>query len=282
VVVRGDQACAGGLVGDGLQDGVVAEERVAGEVHLGDQALGEGRAEEREVDVRGPPGVGVVAPGVGARLDGGERVPALIIRQASAHAREVRVQRGRVLVALVRVPARGVGLPDLHQLPGDRAALPVQDAAGDGDALAERFAGVLAGQVGVQFGDVGDAEDRAGQLDRVRVPYRDQRLAGVAQRAAAVGRVAAGGMVPDRPGPGVGLALGGDLAADVRLGECHGGCPASSLAGARSHRTGARAHGVRAYTGSDAQYAQLLSALKALRRRRASRVRRFRRRPLPR
>ena len=52
VVVGGDEPLPGRVVGHGLEDRVVGEERVAGEVHLGDEPLGERRAEEREVDVR--------------------------------------------------------------------------------------------------------------------------------------------------------------------------------------------------------------------------------------
>src|SRR3712207_5411734 len=54
---------------DGVEDRVLAEQRVVREVHLGDQTLGERAAEQAEVDVRGPPGVVVVAPRVGAGLD---------------------------------------------------------------------------------------------------------------------------------------------------------------------------------------------------------------------
>ena len=52
VVVGRDQALLGLLVGDRLEDRVEAEQRVAREVHLGDQPLGEGPSEQREVDMR--------------------------------------------------------------------------------------------------------------------------------------------------------------------------------------------------------------------------------------
>ena len=87
VVVGGDQAVAGRRVGDRLVDRVEREERVAREVHLGDQPLGEVGAEQREVDVRRPPGVVVVAPRVGAGLDGGEPVAAVVVGQAAARRR---------------------------------------------------------------------------------------------------------------------------------------------------------------------------------------------------
>jgi hypothetical protein len=67
----------------------------------------------------------LVAPGVRAGLDGGERVPSRVVGQAAAGAGEVRVQWRGVLVALVHVPTGRVGLPDLHQLPPHRAAVAV-------------------------------------------------------------------------------------------------------------------------------------------------------------
>ncbi|GAA3413357.1 hypothetical protein GCM10018952_29700 [Streptosporangium vulgare] len=134
-----------------------------------------------------------------------------------------------MVVTLVRVATGGVGLPDLHELAAHRAAVPVEDAAVHGDALAQRFGEVLPGQVGVERGDVGDAEDRPGQFGRVRVLERDQRLPRVAEHGAAVGAVVAGRVVrlpavTCAPGPGPDLALAelaelGDLAVDVGLRE---------------------------------------------------------------
>src|SRR5688500_9387611 len=69
-VEPGHHRLAGLRVADRVEDRVVGAQRVAREVHLGDQPLGERGAEQREVDVRGPPGVVVVAPRVRARLDG--------------------------------------------------------------------------------------------------------------------------------------------------------------------------------------------------------------------
>ena len=58
-----------------------------------------------------------------------------------------------MLVALVDVAAGGVGLPDLDQRVRHRPAVAVEHAAGDDDALAQRLAVVLAGEVGVGRGD---------------------------------------------------------------------------------------------------------------------------------
>lgn len=100
----------------------------------------------------------VLTPRVGARLDGGEAVEAAVVRQGAADTREVRVQRGVVLLALVGVAARRVGLPDLDQLAADRAPVAVEQPAGDRDPLTDRFALVLPGEVVVDLGDVPFAE----------------------------------------------------------------------------------------------------------------------------
>jgi hypothetical protein len=50
-------------------------------------------------------------------------------------------------VAVVAVAAAGIGLPDLDQGAGDRAASAVQDPPLDDDPLPQRLAGVLDGQV---------------------------------------------------------------------------------------------------------------------------------------
>src|SRR5213595_1478642 len=88
-----DKPVAGGGVGDGFEDGVEWDERVSGEVHLRNEARGEGRAEHGEVDMRWPPGVGVVSPGVGAGMDGDEAVVSAGIGEAAPSAGEVRIQR---------------------------------------------------------------------------------------------------------------------------------------------------------------------------------------------
>ena len=68
-----DQSLPRRRVGDRVEDRVVGEQRVVREVHLRDESLGECPTEQREMDVRRTPGVVVVAPRIGARLDRRER-----------------------------------------------------------------------------------------------------------------------------------------------------------------------------------------------------------------
>src|SRR6185503_14722279 len=122
-----------------------------------------------------PPGVRMVAPGVGAWLDRGEAVAALRIGDAAAGAGEVRVEWCRMLVDHVHVAAGGVRLPDLYQRVRDGTAVLVKNTAGDHDTLADWLADVALGQVGVVGQHALMTIDRAGQLGE-RVRQNDERL----------------------------------------------------------------------------------------------------------
>ncbi len=67
-----DQALYRVRVGDGLDDRAQRDQRVAFEIQLGDQARGDRRATDGEMDMRRAPVIGAVAPRVGAGLDGAE------------------------------------------------------------------------------------------------------------------------------------------------------------------------------------------------------------------
>ena len=116
-----------------------------------------------------------------------------------------------MLVDLVAVAAGGVGLPDLDQRPRDGAAVAVEQPAGDHDPLAQRLAGVLAGQVVVVLGDPAVAQQRAGDLGQ-GVGERDQRPVGGAQPGGQVRRVQVRRLVAGRRratrGLGHGILLG--------------------------------------------------------------------------
>ena len=98
--------------------------------------------------MRGPPRVRMVSPWVGARLHGDQPVAAGGVRQQPPGTGEVRVERRRVPVDVVVVPAGGVRLPDLEQRLRHRPAVLVHHAAVDDDPLAERLARVLARRSG--------------------------------------------------------------------------------------------------------------------------------------
>src|SRR4051794_34338182 len=76
-------AIAGALVGDGVEDRVELEQRVAREVHLRDESLRECLTQQREVNVGWAPRVVVVAPRIRPRLDRGEAVATFVVSQAT-------------------------------------------------------------------------------------------------------------------------------------------------------------------------------------------------------
>jgi len=207
-IENGDEAVAGVFVGGAIENGVVGKKGIAGEIHLGYQARGEGGAENGKVNVGGTPGVVVIAPGIFAGLDGDETVAALVVGEGVAAAGEVGVERGLMLIAAVKITAGGVGLPEFDEGVRDRAAVFIEDAAADDDAFAEGFAGGLASEVAGFDVDEFGAEGRAGDF-RKRVGKIDERLFGSAFEAGAIGR-----MEMRRLGAGIGATI----ACDVRHG----------------------------------------------------------------
>src|SRR5215831_19302213 len=85
-VERRHQAIARLAVGDARPDRIELEERVALEVHLRDHARGEGRPEDREVHVRRPPGIVVVAPRVRARANGDQAIATFAVGENATEA----------------------------------------------------------------------------------------------------------------------------------------------------------------------------------------------------
>src|SRR5271154_6857047 len=104
--------------------------------------------------MRWPPGVVVIEPRVGPRLDRHEAVRAVFIRQRAASAGEVGIERRRVLVVLMAVASGRVCLPDFNQSLRHGAAIVVEHAAAYDDALANRIARMLPGKVAVSFAGV--------------------------------------------------------------------------------------------------------------------------------
>ena len=121
--------------------------------------------EDGEVDVGGTPCVLVVPPRIGAGLDRDEAVAAVVVGERPPGAGEVRVERRGMLVDLVRDSGRPRSPARPRAARSGRAPVVVEDAAGDDDPLAERFAGVAWRQVGVGRRDRVLAEHRPGQRD---------------------------------------------------------------------------------------------------------------------
>jgi len=99
--------------------------------------------------MRRTPRVVMIAPRIRARLDGGEAIDAVAIGHDPAVAGKMRVERRLVEIHRVRVAAGRVGLPNLEERIGNRAAILVEDAATDDDPLANRLTVVEMGHVDI-------------------------------------------------------------------------------------------------------------------------------------
>lgn len=75
------------------------------------------------MDVFGPPGVVMIAPGIRTGLDGDEAVVALAVRDATSRPGEIGVQGRVVLIDLMDITPGGVALPNFDQRVGHRPAV---------------------------------------------------------------------------------------------------------------------------------------------------------------
>src|SRR5687767_7173632 len=91
------------------------------------------------MDMRRPPGIRMIEPGIRARLDRHEAVFAFFIRHAAPGAGKVRVQRRVVLIDRMPITTRSVGLPDLDYTIGHRALVFIDHLADDDNTLAHRL-----------------------------------------------------------------------------------------------------------------------------------------------
>jgi hypothetical protein len=99
------------------------------------------------MNVTGPPGIVVIAPGIRARIDRDEAVPPFLVGYGIATPGKVQIQRSVVLVNIMKISARCVGLPDLNQSSALGPVVLVQNSSTHNNSLADRLAGTLAGQV---------------------------------------------------------------------------------------------------------------------------------------
>src|SRR3546814_4867877 len=68
-----------------------------------------------DMDMLRPPGIVVIAPRIGAGLDGDEAVAALVVGDGAAIAGEIRIERRVMLVDGVAVTAGRIGLPQFDE-----------------------------------------------------------------------------------------------------------------------------------------------------------------------
>src|SRR5689334_10178338 len=86
-------------------------------------------------------------------FDRHEPITPFFVRDGSSCSREVRIERRVMAIDVMRVAARGICLPDLHERARQRAPVLVQHPPLDHDPLTERSGGMLACQVAVDRAD---------------------------------------------------------------------------------------------------------------------------------
>ena len=173
----------------------VRDQRIAFEVHLGDEPLRKSGAEHREVDVGRPPAVDAVAEGIGARLDGAEEIIAVVVGQHPAATAEIGIDRRNVGVVAMPIAAAGVGLPDLDQRISYGTAVAIENMAMNDGLLADRLAvlGVVQDKVVIERAELIAGECRTGDF-RQRVLQRPERNSRRSQDACLVDGREGGGM----------------------------------------------------------------------------------------
>src|SRR5215471_14060737 len=92
------------------------------------------------MDVRRPPRIRMVAPGIGSRLDGREAIAPLRVGQHAPRTLEIGIERRVMDVDRVVIASCGVALPQLHQGPGEWLAVLVEYSARHDDPLTQRLA----------------------------------------------------------------------------------------------------------------------------------------------
>src|SRR5687767_434706 len=91
-VELGDQAVDCLRVLDGVDDDAALDQRITLEIELRDEALHEGMAEGRQVDMRRPPGAAVVRKGIWPWPDGAEGVAAFGVADDAPAATEIGIE----------------------------------------------------------------------------------------------------------------------------------------------------------------------------------------------
>ena len=136
--------------------------------------------------MRRTPCIVVIEPRIRPRLDGDKTVHSVFVGQCAPGTGEIRIERRGMLVDRMSVPARRVRLPQLNQRARNRLAIAIQHPPGHDDALAERLARMLTGEIVVGFANLSMTVNRPGYL-RQSVREKNQWLRGCTPHRSPVG-----------------------------------------------------------------------------------------------
>src|SRR6266404_7368891 len=101
------------------------------------------------MNVRRAPSVGVVAPGIRARLDRKKLVAAIRVGQCASAAVEIRIERCVVLIHFMQITSGGIRLPYFDQRAAHGLAAFVQQSPTDCNSFSEWCACMLRGQIAI-------------------------------------------------------------------------------------------------------------------------------------
>ena len=132
----GDQAAPREIIGNAVVHRIIWQQRVARKIHLRHQPLHQPQAEQREVKMRRPPRVVMVAPGISAGLDRQESIIPFGIGQRPTAAGEIGIERRIVVVDRMRIASGRVGLPQLDQRVRHRPGVFIEQPSRNDNALA--------------------------------------------------------------------------------------------------------------------------------------------------
>ena len=149
-----------------IENRIERNQWIAGKEKLRDQTGDEARPEQGQMNMRRPPGVGMIEPRISAGLDRQVSVLAFFVGHAAPRAGKVGIERRVVLIDGMMIAPGGVGLPDFDQRIRHRLFVFIQDPADDDDALAHRFfSGVgIAREIVLARLQLDIAEQRPGDL----------------------------------------------------------------------------------------------------------------------
>src|ERR1043166_2193660 len=137
------------------------------------------------MDVRRPPSVVMIEPGISSGFDGDEAVRAIVVRKGAAGTREVRIQGCGMLITAVPVTPRGIRLPDFDQSIWNGTAAVVENPTGYDDALTQGLSGMLASQVIVSVRNRAVTVNRPCGLGQ-GMRQIDQGLRGIAESSGSI------------------------------------------------------------------------------------------------
>src|SRR5579864_1637317 len=131
------------LIFGAIENGIEGNQRIARKIHLRHKTCRERRTKKRKMNMRRPPRIVMISPGIFSRTNGYESVAAFRIRHGKPATREIRIERCIVLIVAMEIASGCIGLPDFDKRVRHRPRIFVENAPAHDNALPERYTGML-------------------------------------------------------------------------------------------------------------------------------------------